>query len=47
MLGGKLEGGLVRLRNIDENRIADGIIAKRAEESSAMSGASAKSGPIL
>ena len=33
MLGGKLEGGLVRLWNIDETRIADGINAKRAEES--------------
>ena len=32
MLGGEFEAALVRLRNIDENLFAQGIIAKRAEQ---------------
>ena len=33
MLGGEPEAGMVRLRNIDEDLFAQGIIAKRAEQS--------------
>ena len=47
MLGGELEAGLVRLRNIDEELFAQGIIAKRAEQGLGDVGRIGKKRPIL